>query len=163
MNHLISQISTLGREQVLKHLTKLGQQPNKDDVITTRETGKKFYLAISTKRYKSIDNSKCTGMNNTRIVTIQEKVKKLKLDGAYLVFVDAKLGICYGGYLETLLEPKEFDNIRWPLQQTSPGGLITYFSVFHMKTLFSLEPAVINKLDELGSDNKVDKHQGKLF
>jgi len=163
MNHLISQIATLGREQVLKHLKSKGIQPDKEDIITDRDTRARFYLVISTKRYKSIDTSKCTGMNDKRIATIEEKVKKLNADGAYLVFVDAKLGICYGGYLSKLQQPKEFDGIRWPLTQVGPAGRITYWSVFHMQTLFTLDAAVVSKLDELGSDNKYDKTQGKLF
>lgn len=161
MNHLNAQISTLGRESVLGHLAGKGVTPDADDVIET--DGKRFYLVISTKRHKVIDGSKATGLNAGRIETIKAKARKLKVAGVYLVFVDAKLALCYGGYLEKLLQKKEFDGITWPLQNTSPFGLITYFSVFHMHNLFTLDPVTVQRLNELGSDNKADKNQLKLL
>lgn len=162
MGYLNSKIGTTGREVVLAHLKTQGIEPDAASVIKAAN-GKKYYLVISTKRHGEIEGSKCTGLNSGRIVTIQQKVKKLKVDGAYLVFVDAKLGLCYGGYLETLLQKKEFDGIEWPFQSTSQHGVISFFSVFHMKTLFTLSPATVQKLNELGSDNKRNKDQLKLL
>lgn len=162
MNHLNSQITTLGRSVVMDYLKAHNQPLDENDVAEVN--GVRCLVVISTKRHKVLfEGCKATGINAGRLVKIEKKAEQLKCSKVYLMFVDAKLEICYAGYLHELLVPAQFDNVTWPTQVPSPGGLITYFSIYHLKTLFRLAPSTVKKLKELISDNKHDKNQGKLF
>ncbi len=163
--HLNKAINLYGRELVGKHF-KLKEttddQVSKTGFLLEHTDGSSYQCKIFTKIHDEREGMKVTGRDRDdvlRFEAIQRETKKPVM----LLFVDAACGVCYGDLLDNLSKEREFCGTKFPIAASTHAGVIAYWSVDLMPTLFALTQDEKNHLAGLISDNRTNKNQGKLF
>ncbi len=163
--HLNRQISLYGRELVGKYF-KL-KETTDDQVSLTgylleQEDASTIQCKIFTKIHDERENLRVTGRDSREILKFQA-IQRTSKKPVMILFVDCALGQCYGDTFDNLMKVQTYGGHQFPMEVSTHAGKIFYWSVELMPTLFMLTKEEKEHLASLISDNKVHKHQAKLF
>lgn len=157
-------MSAEGSALVAEHLLKQGVVIDANNIATI--DGEQYLMVISTKQHYKLKQSEveCQGFNVERVARLEQTAADNNLKGVYCIFVDIKLGQCYGAMLSYLRGKRNWCGVEWPfVGAATGGGLIEYYPIHKMPTLFHLTDEFRERMRKLAFENKHDKNQTSLL